>query len=507
MCKLSLGEVNESNSLSDSMPMRLTKFLASRYTIAAIVLAIALWVLSAHPAFAQAGSTYTPPSNLSSFPPVAVPNWLDTGSNSWMMTAGTFVGLQSIPGLSLYYGGLTRKKFSINTALMCFYGFSAVLVIWVLLGYNFGFAYPASVTIGKYGILGQLTSVAPGITEGAQAVVGPGGVALNIPISTVVWFQFVFAAITPLLFVGAIIERTNFKAWIVFVPLWSLLVYSPVAYALFAGGWLNQLGAVDFSGGYVIHLNAGIAALASALAIGPRALKSRGIKPNNLYWVFVGCGLVWLGWNGFNGGDPYGSSIDASIAVINTDLATAVSAITWMVMDMSFLKKPTLVGAMSGAITGLVAITPAAGYVSGWGAIVLGIAGGTIPWLANYRLMPKLKVDDALGVFPAHGVAGLTGGILTGILADPAVTQFVDPGLKGAAFGNFGLLGIQIVAAAFVIVYSFVVTFAIWKLIGIFMPLKMSEKEVMEGDTAIHGEEIEPPEEMEESEMMAPAGK
>lgn len=494
--------MNASTSLSESLPLRVTKFLANRYTIAAIALALLMYVLSAHTAFAQ--TQYTPPSNLNSFPAAAVPSWLDTGSNSWMMTAGTFVGLQSIPGLSLYYGGLTRKKFSINTALMCFYGFSIVLVIWVLVGYNFGFG-PASVKIGNYGILGTLSSVAPGLTEGSQALVGPSQLALNIPTSTVVWFQFVFAAITPLLFVGAIIERTNFKAWILFVPLWSLLVYSPMAYALFAGGWLNQLGAVDFSGGYVIHLNAGIAALASAIAIGPRALKARGIKPNNLYWVFVGCGLVWLGWNGFNGGDPYGSSIDASIAVINTDLATAVSAVVWMLMDMQFLKKPTLVGAMSGAITGLVAITPAAGYVSGYGAIILGIAGGTIPWLATYKLLPRMKVDDALGVFPAHGVAGLTGGILTGILADPAVTQYVYPGLTGAAFGNLSLLGIQIVAALVVIVYSFVVTFGIWKAIGLVMPLRMSDEELMKGDMAIHGEEIEPHDEEPMSEMKAPA--
>jgi Amt family ammonium transporter len=483
--------VNASSSLSDSVFMRVTRFLTARYAVPLIALAVLMLVMSAHSAFAQA--QYSPPASLSSFPPVAVPSWLDTGSNAWMMTAATFVGLQSIPGLSLYYGGLTRKKFSINTALMCFYGFSAVLVVWILLGYNVGFGYPASIKVGSYGILGPFASIASGLNEGSQAVVGPGALALNLPTSTVVWFQFVFAAITPLLFVGAIIERTNFKAWILFVPLWSLLVYSPLAYALFAGGWLNQMGAVDFSGGYVIHLNAGIAALASAIAIGPRALKARGIKPNNLYWVFVGCGLVWLGWNGFNGGDPYGSSIDASVAVINTDLATAVSAITWMAMDMQFLKKPTLVGAMSGAITGLVAITPAAGYVSGWGAIVLGIAGGTIPWFATYKLLPRMKIDDALGVFPAHGVAGLTGGILTGILADPAVTKYVYPGLQGAAFGNLNLLGVQVLAAFVVIVYSFIVTLGIWKVIGLVMPLRMSEKELAEGDTAIHGEEIEPP--------------
>jgi Amt family ammonium transporter len=488
--------------------MKLTRFLLSKNTLVPVVVLLALMILlSAHSAFAQAQAPapYTPPASLNSFPSPSVPNWLDTGSNAWMMTAGTLVGLMSIPGIALYYGGLTRKKFSINTAMMCFYGFAAVLVVWVLLGYNFGFG-PASVTINKLGILGTLSSVAPGITEGSQAVVGPGLLALNIPTSTVVWFQFVFAAITPLLFVGSIIERTNFKAWILFVPIWSLLVYSPLAYALFAGGWLNQMGAVDFSGGYVIHLDAGIAALASAIAIGPRAIKNRGIKPNNLYFVFIGAGLLWLGWNGFNGGDPYGSSIDASIAVLNTDLATAVSAIVWMLMDMKFLGKPTLVGAMSGAITGLVAITPAAGYVSGYGAIILGVAGGTIPWIATYKLMPKLKLDDALGVFPAHGVAGLTGGILTGIVADPAVTQFVYPGLTGAAFGNISLLGIQIVAALVVIVYSFVVTFAIWKVIGLVMPLKMSEAQLLAGDKAIHGEEIEPQdEEPEMSEMKAPA--
>ena len=252
--------MNESNSLSDGLPLRLTKFLASKYTIAALALAVLMYLMSAHPAFAQS-ATYTPPANLNSFPAVSVPSWLDTGSNSWMMTAGTFVGLQSIPGLSLYYGGLTRKKFSINTALMCFYGFSIVLVVWVLAGYNFGFG-PASVTMGKYGILGTFSSVAPGLTEGSQAVGRPRRARSQ---HTDLDGRLVPVRLRrdhPLLFVGAIIERTNFKAWIIFVPLWSLLVYSPMAYALFAGGWLNQTGQrVDFSGGYVIHLNAGIAAL------------------------------------------------------------------------------------------------------------------------------------------------------------------------------------------------------------------------------------------------------
>jgi ammonium transporter, Amt family len=432
-------------------------------------------------------STYTPPANQNSFPSVSVPSWLDTGSNAWMLTAATLVGLQSLPGLAIFYGGLTKKKYVVNTLLMVFYAFASVLIVWVLLGYNFGFG-PAGLKIDGYGILGTPFSAMGGLFEGSQAVVGPAGVHLNIPTSSLVFFQFVFAAITPGLFVGAVIERMNFKAWMLFVPLWSVLVYSPLAYWMFAGGWLNQLGAVDFSGGYVIHLSAGITALAAAIAVGPRMASERRFKPNNLMFVLVGAGILWLGWNGFNGGDPYGSTIDASIAVLNTELAAAASVITWMLMDMKFLKKPTLVGATTAAITGLVAITPAAGYVDGYGALIIGIAAGTIPWISLNKLAPKLKVDDTLGVFPAHGIAGLTGGLLTGVLADPAVTQYIAPGLTGAIYGNIYQLGIQAFAALVVIVFVFVMSFGLLKLIGVFVPLQESADKLKVGDEAIHGE-------------------
>jgi Amt family ammonium transporter len=493
-----------SHSRHESTTSRFSEILGDRRTLSVLALLAlaALLLLGAHAAAGQTTST-APPPNESSFPPASVPGWLDTGSNAWMLTAATLVGLMSVPGLALYYGGLSRKKFALNTALMTFYAFAAVLVVWILAGYNLGFG-AASITIGGKGILGTLSSVAPGLTEGSQALVGPMQVALNLPTSTVVWFQFVFAAITPILFIGAIIERMSFKAWLIIVPVWSLLVYSPLAYWMFAGGWLNQMGAVDFSGGYVIHLDAGIAGLAAALAIGPRALGKRGVRPNNLMFVLVGCGLVWLGWNGFNGGDPYGSSIDASIAVLNTDMATAVSAIVWMCMDMKGFGKPSLTGAMTGAITGLVAITPAAGYVSGWGAIVIGLCSGIIPWFAMYKLMPRLKVDDPLGVFPGHGVAGLTGGLLTGILADPSVSQYVDPGLKGAIFGNVYQLEIQLFAAGVTIAYSFCVTFAIFKVVGALVPLRETEAVLKIGDLAIHGEVAYPEDEEEDTSTTAP---
>ncbi len=444
--------------------------------------------LSIHTAFGVSyPPSYEPPANLNTYPAPAVPSWLDTGSNAWMLTAATLVGLMSLPGLAIFYGGLAKKRFIVNTLFMIFYAYASVLIVWLLFGYNLGFG-PAGLKVGNYGILGMPTPTLGAGFMSSQATIGPTGFAINIPMSTIVFFQFVFAAITPGLFAGAIIERMSFKAWMIFVPVWSALVYSPLSYWLFAGGWLNQMGAVDFSGGYVIHLSAGITALAAALAVGPRLSSDRRSKPNNVTLVFIGAGILWLGWNGFNGGDPYGATIDAAIAVLNTELAAAASVIAWMVMDMKFKHKPTLIGATTAAVTGLVAITPAAGYVNGWGALIIGIAAGTIPWIATNNLAPKLKLDDALGVFPAHGVAGLTGGLLTGILADPAVTQFVAPGLTGALYGNLNELGVQALAAGVVIVYVFAVTFVLLKLIGLVTPLREKDSTLKVGDMAIHGE-------------------
>src|SRR5213593_564495 len=274
-------------------------------------------------------------AKLDTYPTPSVPPWLDTGSNAWMLTAATLVGLMSLPGLAIFYGGLAKKRFVLNTVFMIFYAYASVLLVWLLFGYNFGFGKPG-VKIGDYGILGIPTPALDASFLGSQAAIGPAQVSYNIPMPSMVFFQFVFAAITPGLFAGAVIERISFKAWMIFVPLWSLLVYSPLAYWLFAGGWLNQLGAVDFSGGYVIHLSAGITALAAALAVGPRLASDRRIKPHNVTLVFIGAGILWLGWNGFNGGDPYGATIDAAIAVLNTELAAATSVIAWMLMDMKF---------------------------------------------------------------------------------------------------------------------------------------------------------------------------
>ncbi len=258
-----------------------------------IILAIsaAVFIMLALMPVVHATNSTTPAPNQTYPPSASVPSWFDSGSNAWMLTAATLVGLMSLPGLAIFYAGLAKKRFVVNTMLMIFYAYAVVLVLWLFGGYNFGFGYPAGLSIDGYVILGIPSSAMGALFMGSQAVVGPTASTINVPTSTIVFFQFVFAAITPGLFVGAVIERMNFKAWMVFVPLWSFFVYSPLAYWLFAGGWLNQLGAVDFSGGYVIHLSAGITALAAALAVGPRVASERRLKPNNLTLVLIGAGF------------------------------------------------------------------------------------------------------------------------------------------------------------------------------------------------------------------------
>ena len=264
----------------------------------------------------------------------------------------------------------------------------------------------------------------------------------RFPQSSLVYFQFVFAAITPILFIGSVIGRMSFKAWLVLVPLWITFVYAVNAFLLWGGGYWAGKGALDFSGGYVIHLAAGVSGFTAAAVIGPRLKRDRERAiPNNLLFVAVGAGILWLGWNGFNGGDPYFASQDAAAAVLNTNLATAVAMMTWIVMDMAFSseKKPTFLGGVNGMICGLVGITPAAGYVNGFGAIVIGLVCSAVVWVAWYYLpkyvWPFKKVDDALGVVYTHGIAGLLGGLLVGLLADPNMIEYLGLGKTSSVAG------------------------------------------------------------------------
>ena len=439
---------------------------------------------------------------------VPYPSWLNAGDTSWQLTAATLVGLMSLPGLAVLYGGLVQRKWAVNTMIMAFSGFCLVLIVWVLWVFKMGFG---QAWIGTF--VGH-----PGPVIGATSEQGQGNIPsvsgaglmphFRFPQSALVYFQFVFAAITPLLFLGSVVGRISFKVWLIFVPLWSTFAYAVNAFLLWGGGWWAAHGALDFSGGYVIHLAAGVSGFVAAAVIGPRLKRDRshGV-PNNLLLVSVGAGILWLGWNGFNGGDPYFAGSDAASAVLNTNLATAVAMLTWIVMDMLLTKekKATFLGGINGMIVGLVGITPAAGYVNGLGAIAIGFFGSAIVWVAwNYlsKVPPFSKVDDALGVVYTHGIAGLLGGLLVGLLADPNMIVYLGLGktsnvsAAGLFHGHPKQLAIQAGAALTIIVWDGVVTFLILRFLGLFMKLRLPDEALEIGDVAVHGEEAYPPDEL-----------
>ncbi|MHB8980953.1 MAG: ammonium transporter [Acidithiobacillus ferrooxidans] len=414
--------------------------------------------------------------------------WLNTGDNAWQLTAATVVGLQSVPGLVVLYAGIVKKKWAVNSAFMAFYAFAAVLIAWVLWAYNMGFGNQ------WFPFVGMPHSIISMQDELKQALIPASNTSAAFPMSTMVYFQFVFAAITLVIMAGAVLGRMSFKAWMIFVPLWLTFSYTVGAFSLWGGGFLSSLGVIDYSGGYVIHLSAGVAGFVAAAVIGPRLARDReNFQPNNVLLMLVGAGILWLGWNGFNGGDPYAASRDAGAAVLNTNIATAVSVIVWTIMDIFYFKKPSVIGAVQGMITGLVAITPAAGVVDGWGAIAIGISSGIIPWL-SMNLLGKTalfrKVDDTLGVFHTHAVAGLLGGIMTGLLATKAGCAAFGLSTPGGAIeGNWHQVWLQLIGAAFIIVLNIVVTYVLLKLISLVVPLRMTEEELLIGDDAVHGEE------------------
>jgi Amt family ammonium transporter len=478
--------------------------------------------------------------------PVPYPSWLNPGDNTWQIVAATLVGLMSIPGLAVLYASIVQKKWSVNVLAMMFAGFSLVLIAWILWSYKMGFGATSIGSGVKNGVQTQLSGVGwvkhffenfVGRPGGITNSVGEQGKAVSaantlipfhFPTTTLAYFQFVFAAITPLLFMGSVLGRIKFSAWCLLVPLWSTFVYGVDAFLLWGGGYFAQEGSLDFSGGFVIHMSAGVSGFVAAWVLGPRLLRDRQHAiPNNLIIAAVGAGILWLGWNGFNGGDPYYAGIDAAAAVVNTNIATAAGVLVWMGMDawLSKARKPTFLGGVNGMICGLVAITPCAGWVNGRGAIAVGVIATVIVWVAwNYlsKLRPFSKVDDALGVIYTHGMAGLAGGLLLGIFGDPNMIQYGCGHLDSAgqvvntsasAFvasskactpvsvsglmytGSAHQLWEQIRAAIFVIIWSAVITFILMKLIGLILRGTRYKDEILEvGDLAIHDEEALPEE-------------
>ncbi|KAJ5662002.1 ammonium transporter [Penicillium maclennaniae] len=420
------------------------------------------------------------------------PEWLNKGDQAWQLTAGTLVALQSIPGLAMLYAGFVKKKWAINSAFMVFYAFAATLICWVIWAYKMAFGEQW----GKFPLVGTPGPVLTMKQNLAQATLPTAGLSPNFNLSTMIYFQFVFAAITVIILGGSLLGRMNLLAWMVFVPLWITLSYTVGAFSIWAGGFLTKLGVLDYSGGYVIHLSSGTAGFTAAFWVGPRLQRDKdSFYPNNVLLMLVGAGILWVCWNGFNGGDPYAASPDAGVAVLNTNICTAMSLLVWTILDWIFFKKPSVIGAVQGEITGLVAITPAAGLVTGWGAIVIGACSGSIPWISMNsfgRMKWMKKVDDVMGVFHTHLVAGFLGGFLTGIFATiDGCAAFGVTNLGGAIEGNGKQVWVQIVGALFIIGLNLFMTTVICLFIQYVLriPLRLNERQLLVGDDAVHGEE------------------
>ncbi len=405
--------------------------------------------------------------------PAPAPNKLDSGDTAWMIVATALVMLMTLPGLALFYGGMTKGKNVLNTLAMSFVTYAIVSVLWVLYGFTFSFG----TDIG--GIIGNADKL-------FLSGVGPNSIndlAKTIPEYIFVVYQLTFAAITVALASGSYVERMKFSAWVLFSILWFTFTYMPIAHWVWGGGFLAQLGALDFAGGTVVHINAGIAGLVGAIMLGKR--KDPTYKPNNLPFVVIGAGLLWFGWFGFNAGSALAANGLAGAAFINTNTATAVATVAWMVTEWIHAKKPTVLGLASGAVAGLVAITPAAGFVNIGGSIVIGLVAGIIPYLAVAFLKPKFGYDDALDAFGVHGIGGTLGAILTGVFADPAIN---DAG-KGLLYGNPGQLMTQLIAVGTTIAYTAVTTFIIFMIIKAVVGIKVDiEEEVTGLDETQHGE-------------------
>eukprot|EP00262_Sarcandra_glabra_P008914 TRINITY_DN22858_c0_g1_i1.p1 TRINITY_DN22858_c0_g1~~TRINITY_DN22858_c0_g1_i1.p1 ORF type:complete len:479 (-),score=47.10 TRINITY_DN22858_c0_g1_i1:760-2196(-) len=432
------------------------------------------------------------------------PDWLNKGDNAWQMVSAALVGMQGMPGLVILYAGLVKKKWALNSAFMALYAFAAVMPCWVLWAYKMSFGRKLLPFWGKAGLaLSQDFLIPQALLPSTEHHYANGDIetpatAPFFPMASMVFFQYAFAAVTVMLLAGALLGRMNIKAWMAFVPLWITFSYTVSAYSIWGGGFLFHWGIMDYSGGYVVHLASGAAGFTAAYWVGPRLQKDRDeFPPNNLLVTLAGAGILWMGWTGFNGGDPFAANKDSSLAVLNTHICAATSLLVWTCWDVICFSKPSVVGAVNGMITGLVCITPGAGLVQGWAALIMGILSGSIPWYTMMSLNKKSKllqkVDDTLGVLHTHAVAGTLGGALTGLFAHPDLCALFLPvtNSKGAFYRGPGGVQFlkQLVGACFVIGWNVVVTSIILLVIRLVIPLRMSEEELSIGDYAIHGEE------------------
>jgi len=404
------------------------------------------------------------------------PPKLDSGDTAWMLTSTALVLMMTIPGLALFYGGMVRRKNVIATVAQSFAITCLVTVLWMIVGYTTAFTTNPDANLNRY-IGGFGAMMMRGVkVDQANALAG------TIPESVFMMFQMTFAIITPALIAGAFAERMKFSALLLFTTLWSLFVYAPIAHWVWGGGFLGGLGVLDFAGGTVVHINAGVAGLMCALVLGKRkGYGTDNMAPHNLVFTMIGASLLWVGWFGFNAGSAVTSGALAGAAMLNTQVATAAAGLTWMVIEWIERRKPGMLGLASGAVAGLVAITPAAGFVNPQGALIVGVLGAAAAFGGAVWLKRLLKYDDSLDAFGVHGVAGVTGALLTGLLADATINPL----------GKDASLVKQLIGVSVTIAWTAVATLVILYICKFTTGLRVSEEGEVEGlDLALHGEAL-----------------
>ena len=399
---------------------------------------------------------------------------VNSGDTAFMIICAALVCLMT-PGLAFFYGGLVNRKNVLTIMIQSFISMGIVTIIWFICGFSMAFGPDIHGLIGglKYVFLNGV-----GMTPNAQY-------GSTIPFMTFFSYQEMFAIITPALITGAFADRVNFKSYLIFLVFWSFLIYIPLCHWVWGGGFLQQLGVVDFAGGIVVHASAGMAALASVFFVGRRKnLEKLDMEPHNITHVALGTALLWFGWFGFNAGGALGANGIASIAFANTDIAASVAMVTWLFISWAQEKKPSFVGVLTGSVAGLATITPAAGFVRPWAAVLIGLAAGSVCYFA-IKLKAKFHWDDALDVWGVHGVGGMIGTILLGVFAENSVN-----GVSGLVEGNVHQFLLQLGATVFAGAYAFGVTFLILKVINRFAPVRVTEKEELQGlDRSIIKEE------------------
>jgi len=402
---------------------------------------------------------------------------IDPADTAWMITATALVLMMSIPGLALFYAGMVRKKNVLATMVQTFAAVSLGSIVWLVVGYSLVFSGDSS-AIGNF----------ERIFGNGIDMVSANPLAKNIPEIVFMLYQMTFAIITVALVAGSVADRMRFSAFLWFVIGWLLLVYVPIAHWVWGGGFLQAAGVLDFAGGTVVHLNAGVAGLVAAYLLGKRrGYGAENLAPYDLTLAVIGTGLLWVGWFGFNGGSALGANSRAGFAIASTHLAASAGALTWMALEWLDRGKPSVLGMISGAVAGLGTITPASGYVLPWHGIVIGIIAGGICFWACTKLKTKLGYDDSLDVFGVHGIGGATGTLLTGVFAVSAIGE-----TAGALEGNANQILIQLYGIGVTLAWSGVVTFVLLKTIGLFVPLRVRDEDERAGlDLALHGEALQ----------------